>query len=145
AAIRAANIGMMAFVFADYAASIWQVPFAWQRLWAAGAVLVLTALNLLGVVFGKETQNVLTLAKVIGLVGVLVAGFGWPQSPAIVEPAATPGSASLATAMVLVFLTYGGWNDAAFVAAEVRGGPRSIARALILGTAAITLLYLLLN
>jgi amino acid transporter len=47
--------------------------------------------------------------------------------------------------MVLVLLTYGGWNDAAFVAAEVRGGPRAIARALLLGTVAITLLYLLLN
>jgi amino acid transporter len=46
---------------------------------------------------------------------------------------------------VLVLLTYGGWNDAAFVAAEVRGGPRAIARALLLGTAAITLIYVLLN
>jgi len=52
---------------------------------------------------------------------------------------------SLATAMVLVLLTYGGWNDAAFVAAEVRGGPRGIVRALLIGTVAITLLYLLLN
>ena len=47
--------------------------------------------------------------------------------------------------MVLVLLTYGGWNDAAFVAAEVRGGPRAIARALLVGTVAITLIYLLLN
>ncbi len=144
AAIRAANIAMMAFVFADYAASLWPVPFAWQWLWAAGAVLVLAVLNLLGIVFGKETQNVLTLAKVIGLGGVLAAGFGWPHALAAAEPV-TRGTPNLATAMVLVFLTYGGWNDAAFVAAEVRGGPRGIARALILGTAAITLFYLLLN
>ncbi|MGH7171881.1 MAG: amino acid permease, partial [Gemmataceae bacterium] len=73
--IRAGNIAMMGFVFADYAASIWKVPFAWQWLCAAAAVLTLTVLNLLGVVFGKRTQNVLTLAKVIGLGGVLAVGF----------------------------------------------------------------------
>jgi APA family basic amino acid/polyamine antiporter len=149
--IRAANIAMMGFVFADYAASIWgeeNVPFAWKWLWAGAAVVILTVLNILGVVFGKRTQNVLTLAKVIGLGCVLVVGFfmGEPgASAAGVFPPVADAPGSLATAMVLVLLTYGGWNDAAFVAAEVRGGPRNIARALLLGTAAITLLYLLLN
>jgi APA family basic amino acid/polyamine antiporter len=150
--IRAANIAMMGFVFADYAASITNLPDEWRWLPASAAILVLTALNLLGVVFGKRTQNTLTLAKVIGLGGVLVVGFTWPHSGGtgvLPTPAAGPGETpvdlSLATAMVLVLLTYGGWNDAAFVAAEVRGGPRNIARALLVGTAAITLLYLLLN
>ncbi len=148
--IRAANIAMMAFVFADYAAPIWNVPFAWQWLWASTAVVVLTVLNLLGVVFGKRTQNVLTLAKMIGLTCVLVVGFASEPRPGSGEfplpnSRDPEGLPSLATAMVLVLLTYGGWNDAAFVAAEVRGGPRNIVRALLLGTAAITLLYLLLN
>lgn len=143
--IRAANIAMMGFVFADYAASIWNVPFARQWAWAGAAVLGLTLLNLLGVAFGKRTQNLLTLAKVIGLTGVLVVGFAWSQPLAVLESPVTHGSSSLATAMVLVLLTYGGWNDAAFVAAEVRGGPRAIAGALLVGTLAITLIYLLLN
>jgi amino acid transporter len=144
-AVRAANIAMMAFVFADYAASIWNVPFAWQWLWATVAIMVLAVLNLLGVVFGKGTQNVLTVAKVLGLGGILVAGFGWPQAAAAVEAPAAMSASSLATALVVVFLAYGGWNDAVFVAAEVRGGPRAIARALLVGTAAITLLYVLIN
>ncbi|MHB1422042.1 MAG: APC family permease [Gemmataceae bacterium] len=143
--IRAGNIAMMAFVVADHATHIWNVPEEWKWPWACAAVLILTVLNLLGVVFGKRTQNVLTLTKVIGLGGVLVVGFAWPQPLGDLAPPVIHGSPSLATAMVLVLLTYGGWNDAAFVAAEVRGGPRAIARALILGTAAITLLYLLLN
>ncbi len=143
--IRGGNIAMMGFVFADYAASIWDVPFENRWSWASGAVASLTVLNILGVVFGKRTQNVLTLAKVIGLAGVLMVGFAWPQPLAIQQTPAFHGSPALATAMVLVLLTYGGWNDAAFVAAEVRGGPRAIARAILLGTAAITLIYVLLN
>jgi APA family basic amino acid/polyamine antiporter len=148
--IRAANIAMMGFVFADYAASIWDVPFARQWLWACAAVLSLTALNLLGVVFGKRMQNVLTVAKVVGLAGVLVVGLASEPRPLASGSPSLPNGhgsegTSLATAMVLVLLTYGGWNDAAFVAAEVRGGPRAIARALLIGTATIALIYLLLN
>jgi APA family basic amino acid/polyamine antiporter len=143
--IRAGNIAMMGFVFADYAAHIFNLPDEWRWPWAAAAVLILTVLNLLGVVFGRRTQNILTLAKVIGLGGVLAVGFAWPQPLAALQTPAFQGAPSLATAMVLVLLTYGGWNDAAFVAAEMRGGPRAIVRALLLGTAAITILYLLLN
>jgi amino acid transporter len=47
--------------------------------------------------------------------------------------------------MVLVLLTYGGWNDAAFVAAEVRNPGRNIPWALILGTFGVTVIYLLVN
>lgn len=148
--VRGGNIAMMGFVFADYAASIWRVPFEWKWLWAGAAVLVLTMLNLLGVVFGKRTQNALTLAKVIGLGGVLAVGFAAEPRPLGSGGLPLPNgrgsdSGSLATAMVLVLLSYGGWNDAAFVAAEVRGGPRNMVRALLLGTTAITLIYLLLN
>jgi amino acid transporter len=143
-AVRAGNIGMMAFVFADYAAQVWGVPAPGLWLWAAGALVVLTALNLLGLVFGKGTQNVLSAAKVLGLASILVAGFAWPSAPS--APAgAPPEHASLSLAMIFVLLTYGGWNDAAFVAAEVRGGPRNIWRALLLGTAIVTLLYVLVN
>ncbi|HWG41689.1 MAG TPA: amino acid permease [Gemmataceae bacterium] len=145
AAIRTANIAMMGFVFADYAAPLWGVPEGRRWIWTAGAVVALSLLNVLGIVFGKGTQNALTLAKVIGLAGILIAGFGWPQPLATVEPSVSTRTPSLANALVVVFLAYGGWNDAAFVAAEVRGGPRAIARALILGTAAITLIYVFIN
>jgi amino acid transporter len=143
--VRGGNIAMMGFVFADYAASVEKELDEWRWLLAGAAILILTVLNVLGVVFGKRTQNVLTLAKVIGLGGILVVGFAWPQPLEVLETPALHRAPAFATAMVLVFLTYGGWNDAAFVAAEVRGGPRAIARALLLGTVAITLLYLLIN
>src|SRR5437660_11334622 len=64
AVILTANIGMMAYVFADYAVRLWPGP-AW--CWAALAVVALTLLNLLGLAFGKGAQNVLTCAKVLGL------------------------------------------------------------------------------
>jgi amino acid transporter len=47
--------------------------------------------------------------------------------------------------MVFVLLTFGGWNEAAYLSSEVRGGPRAIARVLIISLAVITTLYLLVN
>ena len=47
--------------------------------------------------------------------------------------------------MILVLFAYGGWSEMAFVAAEVRNPRKNILRALLLGTAAVTLIYVLLN
>jgi amino acid transporter len=47
--------------------------------------------------------------------------------------------------LVLILYTYGGWNDAAFVAAEVKDGKKNITMALALGILLITILYLLVN
>ena len=48
-------------------------------------------------------------------------------------------------AMVFVLYAYGGWNDAAFIASEVRNRSRNIPWALFLSTGGITLVYLLVN
>ena len=48
-------------------------------------------------------------------------------------------------AMVFVLLTYGGWNEAAYISAELRGGPRNMVLALTLGIVVITVLYLLVT
>jgi len=79
--ILTGSIGMMAFVFANYGVRLFRggVRLGAGRLrdvrLRRGAVLVLTVLNVLGVVFGKAVQNVLTVAKVLGLGLIIVAGF----------------------------------------------------------------------
>ncbi|HUT12611.1 MAG TPA: amino acid permease [Thermoguttaceae bacterium] len=48
-------------------------------------------------------------------------------------------------ALIFVLFTFGGWHEMGFVAAEVKNPKRNIVRALLLGTVAVTVLYLLLN
>src|SRR5258708_30580146 len=117
AVIRAGNIGMMAYIFADYANRLWSFGSQATLVYALLTVTVLTGMNALGIVLGKGTQNILSAAKVLGLGGILVAGFLSPYSgPG--PSAETPfGWESFGVAMVLVSYTYGGWNDAALVAA----------------------------
>ncbi|MDB6121704.1 MAG: amino acid transporter [Pedosphaera sp.] len=145
AVIMTGGIGMMAYVFATYAMKLSDFGPASQCAFAAAAVVILTLTNILGMAFGKKTQNALTALKVIGLGGILFAGFFWSKPGMMASSATLPPQSSFGLAMILVLYTYGGWNDAAFVAAEVSNKRRNIPRALILGTLSITAIYLLVN
>lgn len=248
AVIQTASIGLMAYIFADYATRLLllqaadaladhraQVETYGPVGFAALAVVVMTLLNVMGVTLGKLAQNVLTLVKVLGLVGIVVVGFNYPRhdftsydgvvvrteaasitlktqageekSFAVAAPRkaagedkGSPGTPlrigfqreitpkdekpravvlsdftegmpakvvvqntaadqavrvegdyarlnplALMGVLVLVFLAYGGYNDAAFVAAEVRNPSRNIPRALILGTLGVMVIYVLIN
>ena len=142
--ILTGSIGAMAYAFGDYAVKFFGLDPKHSVWLAVGSVAVLTILNVIGVVFGKTVQNLLTAVKVVGLGVIVVAGFVWggDASWASQQPMAGPG---FGLAMVFVLYAYGGWNDAAFVAAEVRHRHRNMPLALILGTAGITVIYLLVN
>jgi APA family basic amino acid/polyamine antiporter len=147
AVLLTGSIGMMAYVFADYATAFGANSEGARALLAALVVVVLTLLNIASVGAGKVAQNTLTWVKIAGLVAVAAVGFFWaasagPRTP--IEPAAATAP-SFGLAMILVLYTYGGWNDAAFIAAEVRDRSRNMPRALLLGTGLITLVYLLVN
>jgi basic amino acid/polyamine antiporter, APA family len=150
AVILPASIGSMAFVFGDYAAGVWSPPgtvfphAGWVAILAAAAVAVLSLTNILGVVLGKWTQNLLSLLKVIGLGAIVVVGFKHGQADVLAGSTPAGAATSFGTAMIFVLYAYGGWNDTAYVAADVRNR-RNIIRALLLGTGLITVIYLAVN
>jgi len=150
--VRPGDIALMAFIFARYARQLYD-PLVGAEGWqghvvnlsyAAAAVAVLTLINIAGVRQGKWTQNVLTVVKIVGLAVIIGAGLFMPAG-APAEGAAPDWSPTLSVAMILVLFTYGGWNEMAFVAAEVKDARRNILRALVSGTVAVIVLYMLAN
>ena len=143
--VAAGSIAIFAFVFADYATALLRLGEFSSSIYAALLVVVLTGINLVGLRAGKATQNVLTLILCLGLVLIIVAGFFFaePEAAAAAAPASTQGAFGLA--MVFVLLTYGGWNDAAYLSAEIRDGQRNIVRSLMYGLTIIAVLYLLVS
>jgi len=141
--VRPGDIAIMAFAFATYAQQLYSPPIPMApQFYAAAAVVVLTGINILGVQQGKWTQNVLTVVKALGLLAIVGVAIVGSQRPPI---AAAVGGFPMSVALILVLFTFGGWNEMAYVAAEVKDPKRNIVRALVLGTVAVTVLYLLVN
>src|SRR6266853_5811619 len=112
-----------AYIFGDYASRILPLGIASSAIYAALVVALLTALNIFGLKESSRTQNVITLLLIAGMVLVAFGGFLTPATPspaAAAQPPAPP--ALLGSALVFVLFTYGGWNEAAYISAALRGG-----------------------
>ena len=154
--IRAAALGAISTTFAEYFIRVWGhdpgvAPYSTYVHWIAAAAILLTAaFNYVGVRTAGTVQNVTTLAKVGGLLFIIVIALvlGLPKTGGHYTPAAPAGSFSISgfgLALVSVLWVYDGWADVSFVAGEVENPRRNLPRALILGTSSIIVLYLLAN
>jgi amino acid transporter len=142
--VQTGAIAAVAYVFGDYAQQILPLGAKGAAIYAALGVLALTALNLLGTPQGKGLQKVLSSLLLVALVAIALAGLATTPG-AGAAAAAKPGTGSLGLAMIFVLLTYGGWNEAAYIAGEVREPRRNMLRILVGGILAITALYLVVN
>jgi APA family basic amino acid/polyamine antiporter len=143
--IPTGSIALLAFVFGDYASQLLPLGPYSSAVYAAAVVVGLTAVNIAGLRQGTRTQNLLTVLEVLGVVAIILAGLLLaPAAPAATAPVAPPAT-SWGLAMVFVLLTYGGWNEVAYLSAEVRGSRRSLAWALLASLGFVTVLYLLVN
>lgn len=153
--ITTGSIALLAFVFGDYLQQA--VPLyvggaaVGPSVYAALVVAVLWAVNSRGIRAGASTQSWLTAVEVGGLLLIVVAALWLISGPAPVAPAqpaapaSTPGLAAFGLAMVFVLLTFGGWNEAAYISAELKDERRNMVRALVLSIVLITALYLLVT
>ncbi len=149
--IVAGSIAVFAYLFGDYLSRVINLGAHSSAIWAALVVVVLTGVNYCGIREGKATQNVFTVLEVGGLVLIIVAGLFFAAPPAAVVPAAAGADqpwymgAGIGSAMIFVLFTYGGWNDAAYISAEVRNRDRNMVRALLIAISVVALLYVLVN
>jgi APA family basic amino acid/polyamine antiporter len=150
--VTTGSIALLGFVFGDYMSELLPLGTHSSALYAAAAVLGLAWVNLRGLRSGARAQSWLTVVEVAGLLLVVVggamlalrlAGAAELPPPAVAAAPAAPSLAGFGLAMVFVLLTFGGWNEAAYLSAELRDARRNMLRALLWSIGAITLLYLL--
>jgi len=145
AVITTGAIALLGYTFGDYASTLLRLGPNSSAIYAALAVLALTAVNLLGIRETKGTQNVLTSLLVLGVIAVIVTGLLLvAPAPAPAAPAAARPWTAAPFAMLFILFTYSGWNEAAYVSAELKER-RSMVIALALSLALVTVLYLAIN
>ena len=138
----------------DRVVAVLPMPWgAWSisagQLVAAPSIAIITAINYVGVQSGNLANMVLTVAKVAWLVALpLLALVFMPVTPSftpIVPPDALRPLASFGVIMIAVMWTYEGWYYVAFSAGEIKDAARTVPRALIYGTLALTAIYVGVN
>ena len=108
-----------------------------------GVIVLFTVINLFGVSAGRLATSTLAVVLVLGV--ATFAAFG--ASGSVVAPvvAGGIGVSGAAAALVPIMFTYSGWNAATYISEEFRTPARDVPRALMIGTATVTVLYVALN
>ncbi len=115
---------------------------------AAVSILATGWLNVIGVSWANRVQGLLTIIKVAGLASIPLLALALHPADLQMVPVLPPVERPLAAfgvAMIAVVFAFDGWYYLAFSSGEVRDAARVVPRALILGTAALTAIYLLVN
>jgi amino acid transporter len=147
--IRASAIGAISTIFAEYLGRFVDLTPSGVQYVAATLIFLIALLNYLGVTFASALMNVTTILKYGALAGLALfafgAGDGSTANFTTVSATTAVGASALLTALVPVMWTYDGWSNLSFVGGEVKDPDRNLPRALLLGVAAIVVIYLLVN
>jgi len=177
AVMQSGSIAAVAYVFAEYSTQFVPLPNFPESIanWsfhlpfigdvaplkeigtkglAAALILLLTAVNYVGVKFGAAVQNVFTVAKVAAMALLMAGAFLLPTGGSLAHLTANSTAIhphgfalvlAIAAALQGAFWAYDGWNKITYVAGEVKEPQRNVPRGLIIGMLAVTVIYMLMN
>ncbi|MCC7302987.1 MAG: amino acid permease [Bacteroidia bacterium] len=144
----AAPVALAAMALGGYAHQVF--PGLEPTYVAAGVILLLTAIHATSVKTGSGVQNIFTVAKILLILFIIIAGFSSDARAGIsilpVEGSSSEIlSAGFAGALYWVSYSYSGWNASAYIAGEIEDVQRNLPKSLLRGTLFVTILYVLLN
>jgi APA family basic amino acid/polyamine antiporter len=148
-AVLAGGSAWLAVTFSIYAGYFLPLTPAAAKALSVALIAVLSAVNYLGVQEGAWVQRTFTTLKIVGLAVLIAAGLLSPHTAGFLAShtaAAPPLSAMhFGVAMAACLMAYNGWSYVSFVAGEVRDPRKNLLRALVLGMAAVAVLYVSAN
>lgn len=143
-----APIASAAMAFGAYASSSFgNIDPFWAGL---GIILVLSLVHAIRVSLGSIVQNFFTVAKIALVLcfifgGMALGDFTRVFSESPIDTGLTMLAPSFAVGLIYVTYAYTGWNGSAYLAGEIKDPSRSLPRALAMGTALVTIIYIGLN
>src|SRR5207248_6244493 len=148
--IQCGGMAAVTITFARYFLELtgWRIS---ESVVAALTLLLLTVINCAGVKLGSRVQSGLMVLRILAIALLIGAGLWRVRAPhslgsPILEQSASPDLLmAFAAALIPVLFAYGGWQTANFIAGEIKEPRRNLTRALIIGVAAVALLYVTVN
>ena len=151
--INTGSLAALSLVFTSYLSSFFPLSENAQLLVAVFTIVILTAMNIVGVKFGNLFASIFTSAKLLGILFVVFLGlfFGSNQDVSYLNTSYTAGTNNLSLisafglALIGVTFSFGGYQHATFVAAEVKDAAKVVPKALVIGILIVCVAYLTIN
>ena len=123
-------------------------PIWIKKLLALSVIVIFTVVHYLGHKWGARIQNLLTVVKILIVLGLaslgIILGTGdWSNIQFHSE--GVYGGMAIGTAMMLVMFSYSGWNASSYIAGEMKNPRKSLPVSLLMGTGIVILIYLAVN
>jgi basic amino acid/polyamine antiporter, APA family len=148
--IQTGGMAAVAVTFARYFLEVTHLPIG-DRVIAVLVLGSLTAINCLGVRAGSTTQNVFMVLKICAIAAIVLCGvlFGKRPLDLTIAPPAVLAPWDLlraaGAALTPIAFSYGGWQTASFMSAELRDPRRDLTRGLLIGVLGVVAIYLSMN
>jgi len=148
--IHSGIIAAIAVIFARYVAYFIPLGNIGIKVVSVVVILIISAVNYLGVKQGSTLQTLFTLGKVVAIVVIVVLGFTLGSripEHFVMDDVATNGVSihNFFLALVAGLFAFGGWHMVTYNAEETLNPRKTIPRALMIGTLTVTLCYIALN
>jgi len=165
--IQSGGIAAIAVGFADYLGAFWPVvaahaPVARIGGWtltrgdlvAVACIVLLTAINVVGLKRGAALINLATVAKFAAIGGFVLLGFtighghwsNFSTSVASHQPFSFSQTLSgFGVGLIAVFWAFDGWVYVSWAAGEIKNPQRVLPRTMVLGIVIVIVVYLLIN
>lgn len=149
--VNTGGIAALSVAFATYFGYFVPLSPTGLKIVAIAGIIFLTLLNVRGVKTGAIFSDLFTVLKLVGIIGLIIIGFGWGSSGTSNFLAPLGGNlpqglgGALAIAMVGVIWSCGGWQHATFTAGEAKNPQKTVPLGMIIGAIIVTIIYILTN
>lgn len=150
--INTGSLAALSLVFSSYINSLIPISETTQIFFSILSIILLTIMNVFGVKFGSIFANIFTFAKLMGILLVIIIGFGYVgQEFNLLNFTYQPKTESVSLisafglALIGVTFSYGGYQHATFIAAEVKNAQKILPKAMLFGILIVCVSYLIIN
>lgn len=151
--IETGAMAAVAIIFAEYLLRFLGRDTSLALPLAIAALVIVSAINYVGVKPGSRVLNLFVVLKVAALAVLIAIGLimpaesaGWLSFERTTELSTGTGTVlAFGAALIPILFAYGGWQNANYIAEEIEAPERNLPRSLIAGVIVVALVYVLVN
>jgi basic amino acid/polyamine antiporter, APA family len=148
-AVTSGAIAGLSLVFANFLNVFFPMSDFMQKVVSITLIAVCTTINILGFGLGKQIAGIVTALKVIGILGLIIAGMLFVQTPAKLDWTLPDFSwktmSVMLSGLVGVYWSYGGWHHLTYLSGEMPDARKRMSGAMILGVLGVMAAYVMAN